>query len=101
MSYPRWEMVAWSHMHHEEGVQEAHRWMDEGGRPTEKVKIKRFDGRSNSKLSEKTFDGETAWSRAVSYWNDVLHWSDNWYELPMHPPLYEDDDMNWTEGVTS
>ncbi len=72
--------------------------MDKDGRPTERIKIVRtrdkYPGRT-----QKTFDGETAWSRAANHWNDVLHWSNNWLELPMHPPLYEDDDMDYKEEV--
>ena len=45
MSYPRWEAVAWSHMEYNKGIQEAYRWMDKDGRPTEKIKIVRKHGR--------------------------------------------------------
>lgn len=100
MSYPRYEVVAWSHMHHKDGIQEAYRWMDKDGRPTEKIKISRKAYESNLEKTWVTFDGETAWSSAVRHWNEVLHWSNNWLEIPMHPPLYEDDDMN-AEGITS
>ena len=102
MSYPRYEVVAWSHMHHFKGTQEAYRWMDKDGRPTEKIKIVRtrpVDG-DDSARDVTTFDGETAWSSAIRHWNEVLHWSNNWLEIPMHPPLYEDDDIN-AEGITS
>ena len=85
MKYPTFEIVCYTNMHHEDGKIEAHRWMDENGRPTEKIKIiKKYNDGS---VKRKTFDGETAWSQAANYWNDTLHWSSNWIELPTHPPL--------------
>jgi len=86
----QYELVAVDRMHHEDGVIEAYRWYNEQGRPTDKIKIIKRTHDECYHPYNKVFDGEQAWCNAARYYSDSLHWSNQYHELPQHPPWDED-----------